>query len=481
MRLHNMVFWLSLVSVAGASCVVNRQDRTHELSSFYVEVVQSPSGCQATHDDPCPFSMDSVTVHLKITALRPDGTMDTEYSDTVALSLVPSGMWPNGTENLYGLPGQVAGEQSVKIVTLQAGQATDVPVTFQAAFGAMQIMVEDLGYRPKLVTNECLTHGTDCPACWSSGHAELGMGCLSTDDDNLAPGTGAVGVTRDFIFDTPTVADVQRVDKDHIDESPLSGYRVLIEGDDANDFSSLDDCIDGQGQIRALLVVTAVTSQGFYLTDVCNNGGPLHAADTWRDFGSVYAFNFNSPENLRTGDCITLLQGGEDDFNGFTELKNPAWSDPTCIDGQAGCPPACEQFLPDPVMLDGATILDDFAMEKLEASLVGAQHVTVGHTVHCDSNGNGQVDYDIAEEKNCKFDCEDDPDCWVYETYTQYFQYTVNVDGSELAVVTQGVVPFDPNEHQGETISYVAGTLKQLSFGGPPWILLPRTADDFRQ
>ncbi|MCD6499189.1 MAG: hypothetical protein J7M25_12935 [Deltaproteobacteria bacterium] len=481
MRIHSAMVWFSLLSFMTASCVVERDDHRRELTSFYVEVVAPPSGCQATEDDPCPFSLDPVTVHLKITALRPDGTMDTDYNDTVALALVPSGMWPNGTPDTYGLPGQVAGEQAVKIVTIQNGQGADVPVTFQAGFDVMQIMVEDLGYRPKQVTNECLTHGADCPACWSSGHAELGTGCLSTDDDNPEAGTGAVGVSRDFVFDTPTVADVQRVDKDHIDESPLSGYRVLIEGDNANDFSSLNDCVDGQGHTRALLVVTAVTTQGFYLTDVCNNGGPLLATDTWRDFGSIYAFNFNSPENLRTGDCITLLQGGEDDFNGFTELKNPAWSDPTCIDGQAGCPPACAQFLPEPLVLDGATIRDDFAMEKLEASLVAVQNVTVGHSARCDTNGNGQVDYDVPEEKQCKFDCEDDPACWVYETYTQYFQYTVDVDGQELAVVTQGVVPFDPNEHEGETISYIAGTLKQLSFGGPPWILLPRTADDFRQ
>ena len=60
------------------------------------------------------------------------------------------------------------------------------------------------------------------------------------------------------------------------------------------------------------------------------------------------------------------------------------------------------------------------------------------------------------------------------------FWNTVNLGGAEIAVVTRGVVTFDPLMHQGQTIGYIAGTLKHLSFGGPPWILQPRDEDDFQ-
>ncbi len=472
-------FWM-LVAVAVLSspgCVTKRVDLRRELGAFDVEIVTTPQGCRADEQDPCPYSTDPVTISVTIKALRPDGSIDTDFNDAVAISLVPAGMWPQDAQDVYPSPGG----QQVLMVTLNQGVAENQPVSFRSAFGPIQLIVEDIGYRPRQVSNECLANGVDCPACWQGGSGLLPLGCFNQDDDNPAAGTGAVGVSRDLFFDNPRVADLQRVDEFHIDESPLAGFRVEVDGDDPLAFSDLSDCIDGQGDVRQLLVVTAVTNSGFYVTDVCNNGGPTLAPDTWREFGSIYAFNFNSPEGLRTGDCLLWFQGGQDDFYGFTELKNPAWSDPVCAPDQSGCMPACTAFLPEPAVLDAATINDDLSMEELESSLVAVQDGVIGRMEICDKNDNGQIDFDNQEENDCKRSCDRDPSCWVYESYTDYFQFTVNVDGAEVAVTLQGVVAFDPRDHQGQPISYVAGTLKHLSFGGPPWIVMPRNSDDFRE
>ncbi len=470
-------YWYTLAGLLLGGCVTEQVDATVAVRSYKVSVVATPGDCSATSEDPCPYSTDPRTFHIDIVALRPDGSLASDYSGTVAVSLQPSGKWAEDMGDVYPMPGG----RLVHVVHLEGGEARNVEVSFYSAFGQVQLVAEDLGYEPKVVSNECLSNGTGCPACWTGGASQaLAPGCFAQDDDNPNPGSGAVGVSRDLVFGYPRVADLQRVDEFHTEESPLSGFRVRVEGDDPALFQDLSDCVDGQGEIRQLLVVTAVTSSGFFVTDVCNGGGPVHAPDDWSAFASVYAFNFHAPEDLRTGDCITWLEGGQDDFYGFTELKNPAWSDPYCQPDVAGCPPACENLLPDPVELDAATLTDDFAMEKLESGLVALRNVVVGQHRSCDRNGNGQIDFDIQEENDCKKDCERDPDCWVLENYHQYFQFTVDKDGGEMAVVVQGVVAFDPLEHEGETIRYLAGVVKDLSFGGPRWILLPRNSDDFQ-
>lgn len=465
-----------LVTSVTAGCVTTKRDDRVTPVSFVVEVVSEPVSCGATDDDPCPYSMDTVTFEINIIALNPGGAPDDTFNNTVLLSLVPTGILPRANQNVYDLPDGT----SALAVPMENGRAESVPVTFKAAFGRVAFFVEDLGYNPINITNECHINGIGCPACW--GYDVLPAGCLQVDDDNPLSGHGAAGVSRDLVFENPTVAETQWVENtgDAIDYSPLEGFRVTVDADSPLDLEDFGDCIDGQGNIRELLVVTAVTADGFYVTDVCNNGGPVHAADTWRDFGSIFAFNFHAPDDLQTGDCITWLQGGSNDFYGFTELKNPAWSNPVCAEGQQGCQIACLDFLPEPRVLDAQTLNDPYAMEMLESSVVAVEGGIIGMVESCDFNGNGQIDYDHDEEKQCNYDCQDDPQCWLLESYRDYFQFTVSIGSAEIAVVTRGVVAFDPLEHQGETITRVAGTVKHLSFGGPPWILNPRDEDDFQ-
>lgn len=467
---------LFAIPLLSSGCVTKENNIQTTPVSFAIEVVSTPTQCDALEESPCPFSMDTVTFHVDITAINSRGAPDTSYNDTVLLSLVPSGILPREGEGVYTLPD---GRKAVA-VPMTNGRATDVPITFKAAFGKVQFIVEDMGYRPIQITNDCQINGTGCPACWGEG--VLAQGCFQADDDNPKPGQGGAGVSKTLHFLNPTVADVQYVEDtpDAIETSPLGGFRVTVDGVSPNDLTDMSDCIDGNGDPRELLVITAVTSDGFFVTDVCNNGGPVHAPDTWRSFGSLFAFNFHAPDDLVTGDCVTWFQGGSNDFYGFTELKNPAWSSPVCLEGAAGCQPSCMDYLPEPFVLDAATLSNDYTMEGLESSLVAVENGTIGFSQSCDFDGNGQIDYEDQAEKECKYDCQDEADCWVLEDYKDYFQFTVHVGSGELALVLQGVVAFNPLEHEGENLSYVAGTIKHLSFGGPPWMLYPRNEGDFQ-
>jgi hypothetical protein len=108
-----------------------------------------------------------------------------------------------------------------------------------------------------------------------------------------------------------------------------------------------------------------------------------------------------------------------------------------------------------------------------------------------DTNGNGVVDFSVAEEATCSNDCGDDPGCIIAETYNRYQQWTVHFqDGTnktrEVTVVSQGAVPkFNPMAayaaYQGKTpkrLSRIVGTMRHLSFGRPPWTLELRRPSD---
>lgn len=463
----------SFLVFSAVGCVTSRDSSETSPVSFAVEIESTPAHCNALSEDPCPFSMEPVTFHANIVARNQHGMVDTTYNSTVLLSLIPSGIFPSGLENVHTLPN---GRRAVA-VPMTDGRAMNVPITFRSAFGSVQMFVEDMGYQPLQISNECLTSGSGCPACW--GHEDLPKGCFSENDDNPSPGQGGAGVSKNLYFKNPTISQVQFVENvpGAIETSPLEGFRVTIDADSPGAINDLSDCIDSFGNIRELLVVTSVSTDGFFITDVCTNGGPVHAPDTWRNFGSIFAFNFHAPEDLVPGDCITWVQGSVYEFYGFTELKNPNWSSPVCLEGSPGCQPACIDYLPEPFVLDNATLSDNYAMEMLESSLVSLENAVIGYTQSCDFTGNGQIDN--PDERACKRACEDSYDCWVLEDYKDYFQFTAHVGNAKISVVLQGVVPFNPVEHQGESITYVAGLVKHLAFARPPWQMYPRNKDDF--
>jgi len=427
-----------------------------DTASF--EVTLTPdSDCGQAPETPCTHSATPLGHTVTIRALREDGTVDTGFEGTVVMSLIPAGIM---TDDILLPDGR-----HVRTVELTAGEATDVPLEFARAFDEVRLLVEDLGYRPRQNVTEA--------ACYERYPA---VGCFARDDDDPTLGSGAAGVSDPLYFSNPRLYDLQYTEVEVVDEakgwpSPLAGFRPTVDGASRDDVPTLADCDGPQGR-RELLVVTALTVDGFFVTDVCNAAGSA--------FAHMYVYNFHTPEGMKHGDCLLSLTGTIQEFQGFTELKNPFWKidcdpdDPTCST------PRCTDLVPAPVALDATTLGDDFTMEGLEAGLAELQDVvTASEYRACDLNGNGAISGDA--EWDCQRDCGNEPTCVVLESYQTYFQWSVNKDGQEINVVTRGTLEFDPQEHLGEPLSRITGTLRHLHFGRPPWTIEPRDDADFEQ
>lgn len=433
-----------------------------EVVSFEVAFVNAPA-CGLFDQERCPFSLQAndFTVRLRIRAVDENHETVTTFHKSVVISSVPAGMFPSGPR-VYLLPDN----RKVMVVPLLNG-VWEGDISMLGALGTVRLLVEDMGYEP-------------APNAVTAACANLypAQGCYAPDDDNPHPGSGAVGVSEPLVFATPRLSDIQKPWDESLvvnnsrdkEASPLSGFRVTIEGDP---YTGTATCAPGERR----LVVTSISVAGFNLSDVCD---PL-----FPDYAHLYVYNFSTPEETSRGDCILWLQGGIDEFQGFTEMKNPLWEVDRCKNGDSFCTigrPKCTSFLPQPVEITPTMLGNLLSMEKLESALVEVRNVTASREFRrCDANGDGVIDYAIPEEKNCKYDCGDEVGCVVKEDYDIYFTWTVDVGGIEVGVVSRGLVPFDPEDEAnlGVSIYRIRGTLKHLDFGSPAWILLPRDAADF--
>ncbi len=451
--------FLSASAALWSSCT-EKVTLERDVMSFEVTFVNPPA-CGLTAGDACPFSLTqgAFSLRLRIRALNEHHEVATNFYKSVVITTVPSGMFMTGP-GVHLLPDN----RKVLVVALSGG-VWEGDVSFIGSFGELRVMVEDMGYEP--------APNAATAACASLFPAQ---GCYAPDDDNPQPGTGSVGVSDKLHFHNPRLSDIQRPWDESLvtngsrdkEASPLIGFRVTIDGDP---YLGTATCAPGESR----LVVTAISVSGFNLTDVCDPALP--------DYAHLYIYNFNTPEETSRGDCILSIQGAVEEFQGYTEMKNPLWEVDRCETGDAYCTvgrPKCTDFLPPAVEVTASMLGNLLTMEKLESALVEVRNVTSStEFLRCDANGDGVIDYAIPEEKNCKFDCGDEVGCVVKEDYDIYFTWTVNVGGVEVGVVTQGVVPFDPEAagSLGLPIYRVRGMLKHLDFGAPAWTILPR---DFR-
>jgi len=413
------------------------------------------SGCGSTLTDLCEHRDTPMAFTATVRALRADGSVDTSFTGTVALSLIPSGLFSD--ENPV-LPNG----RRVEMVALVNGEAMDVGLEFTRAFGEITLVVEDFGY-----TKADNVLDAACLDLFPT------PGCFAVDDDDLEIGTGAAGVSAPVFFENPTIYDIQYTDVENVLDfggypSPLFRFRVTVDANSRDDVPTLADCVDGQGQQRELMVVTALTVDGFNVTDVCNADGTA--------FASVYMYNFHTPDDLIRGDCLLELTGTVEEFQGFTEMKNPFW----VVDVDPNDPETarCTDLIPTPTELTASMLADDHVMEGLESGIVTISNATTASEFRsCDLNGNGAIGN--SDEWDCSSDCGDEIDCVVLESYQTYFQWSVNKDGQELNVVTRGVIDFDPEQSLDVQITRLTGTLRHLDFGRPQWTLGPRDDNDF--
>ncbi|MBU1219833.1 hypothetical protein KKF34_03295 [Myxococcota bacterium] len=472
--MKNILFLTILLgSFSFVSCV-DKHSNEKDVVSFKV-IFGDANGpvtpvCGNTEDDPCDFNLTegSFSVPLSVRALNENLQTASTFGRTVLISVVPSGILDKDDPHAKVLPDG----RLVLAVALNQGEWNG-NINFRGAFGAVSIFVEDVGYEPAAdVVNS---------ACYN---IYPGPGCYAQDDDNPLSGTGAVGVSNYLYFMNPTIYDIQKpADEDAVaegirdsDGSELNKFRIQV---DAPEYTGDDGCPAG----TARLVVTQVSVTGFYVTDVCNRDP--ESGDLSPNYASLYVYNFNTPEELYRGDCLLSFQGAVDEFQGYTELKNPFWTVDTCHEEDPGCDvdePKCADLVPAPIELDDLDFGDPLTMERMESALVTIHNVTATtEFLRCDQNGDGVIDYDLASEKQCKYDCEDEVGCVVKEDYDVYFTWTVNLNNVEVGVVSKGIIGFDPEDEAnlGQSIYKITGTLKHLDFGSPAWIIIPRDPEDF--
>jgi hypothetical protein len=230
------------------------------------------------------------------------------------------------------------------------------------------------------------------------------------------------------------------------------------------------------------IVVTQVASDGMYVTDISKQDGSSN---------SIYVYNYNTPAHVRVCDRLTNLSGIVSEFYKFTEMNFPSWDLQPWYE-PAVCP------IREPPVITATQLKSGTIMEGYESSLVRVENVQFGNqdcgdanpndgTCFCDLDGNGSVDvipYDAgaicSEECACRKTCELNPLCTEMAQFAQFRQWVVSVGGQRLFVVSAETVPdFDPFAPGTPTqIRSITGTLRNMSFLKPAWILEPRCADD---
>jgi hypothetical protein len=399
---------------------------------------------------PLPANRGDVkeTWGFTIEARTPSGEPDPSFDGVVRLSTQP------------GAISKVMGEGAVgRNIRLVAGKVVGV-VELTAVYGASRLWVEDLGYVPaKPGKKPVCSNGKD-----DDGDVVIDFpadpGCAYADDDSEEGGTYAAGVSQVVHYALPKISDIQG-------NGPATPYPY--EGMEINASSP------------QTLIVTRVASDGFYVTDT--NGD-----EQLNGYNHIFAFNFSTPPGMRVCDRVTYLSGTVNEFFGFTELSFPSFSLEPVLEGQP-----CIN-MPEPNLIDAATLANSVKMEKIESSLVRivgyhvaanfgpkpvVNNVFAPDSSNCDLNGDGQVDFTLKSEGSCSDACAANPECSEFTAFSARGNYKVSKGPNDMIQIQTGsVAGFDPVGNKGLPLDSVTGTLRNFSGGSLNWTIETRCPDD---
>jgi hypothetical protein len=437
---------LALGSLVALAACTDPGSPPSGASTFQVRVTQVNGADLPEASSPLPANRGDRqdTWAFEIEARSPYGE-PVDFDGTVRLSVEP------------GVVLDVTGEGATgRNIRVTSGKAKGT-ATVTAVYGPARLWVEDLGYTPVPLA--------DNPAC-SNGKDDdedvlidfpADPGCAFADDDDEATGTFAAGISPPVAYELPRISDIQGFGS----TTPFPYEAIEISTDRPQP-----------------LVVTRVASDGFYVTDLSEQA---------TGYNHIFAFNFSTPPGMRVCDRVTFLTGTVVEFFGFTELSFPSYVVKGPIEGQETCQ------VPDPAMLDDATVKDTDAMEKLESGLVRIEGFRVAtkfgpkpvvnnipdadHS-NCDLNGDGQVDFESQAEGACSDACAIDPECTEWTSFSARGNYKVFKGSTQLQIQTGTAASFDPTGHKGEVLDAVTGTLRNFSGGSLNWTIETRCPDD---
>jgi hypothetical protein len=462
-------------------------------SFLVVNIVPDATGDThaGTADKPLPLTFDrSAPITIAIEAHRIDGQLDPTFNGYVRVSIKP------GTVvGLSGSPDVIDGRN----VLLRNGKADGIGVAVAGAFGASHIWVEDIGYTPvdpsRKPPPQC-SNGKD-----DNGNAKIDFpadpGCAFANDDNEDLGTYASGATSTVWFTTPRVADVRGVAQ--------GGAATSFPHQQVNIDTGWHPHADDPNHFDFSVIVTRIASDGFYVTDINDPRG----------FGSVFAYNFSTPPEMRVCDRLKSLGGTSSDFYGFTELGFPTWELELWDPFKRPCLiPEAHVFKAPEIARDATTgtYMNPQLLTAQIAALVRLQndpsqkvdvHVSKHfgpnfpkketnyapeeNATNCDLNQDGKVDFNTDPEKTCAANCSVDVECSEYSQFLRQNAFSLVVSAPDVntgfpltgSILADGssAADFDPVTLRGQPIHSFTGTLRYFS-GGTQYTIEARCADD---
>jgi hypothetical protein len=281
-------------------------------------------------------------------------------------------------------------------------------------------------------------------------------------------------------FAYPRIADLRGVDRGGR-STPFAREQVRL------DTGYRDD-----GRFEFSTVVTRISSDGFYVTDINDPRG----------YSSVFAFTQSTPPRLRICDRVRVLSGTVAEFFGSTQLSFPTWSverfDPASSD-----PRRARCRIPAPHVLADGELIDKNGLYRWIAGLVrvetadgrtvrvtrkagprspvGPDFLPSDDATNCDLNGDGRITFAGGDEERCARACEQDVECSEWSAFAdrRNFQLVVETESgaAKIQANTSAVSGFDPLASRGQTLRAVTGTLRFFS-GGQQFTIEPRCGDD---
>lgn len=441
---------------------------------------------------PLPLAVDTpIPFRVIVRAYRADGTVDTGFTGFVRLSAKPGAIAP--------LEGPDTEGRNVKLVQ---GESRAVDVKVVNAYGTTYILADDLGYAPvDPLSNpppKC-SNGID-----DDGDGRIDFpadeGCAFANDDSEEGSSYAEGASTPIFFALPRIADVRGLKCEPTcsgsGATPYPKEQIQVD-------TGFHEKPDGPPQFDFNVVVSRLSSDGFYATDV---NDPRAAG-----FTSVFSFNFNAPPRMRVCDRLKSFGGTASEFFGFTQISYPTWTLEEWDPRNRPClVPDAEQLKPaesgDPGILlrkSGSIIYvitspqkkagDDESRDfrvyvtpkfgPRDMPKAAGGYTPAPDATNCDFNKDGKIDFAIgAEEGVCSNACTADAECTEYSNFLarRTFRLTV-VDANKQRGAVQAdastSATFDPLANKGKLIRYFGGTLTYFS-GGSQFTIEARCSDD---
>ncbi|MDF2694683.1 MAG: hypothetical protein K0S65_3066, partial [Labilithrix sp.] len=435
-------------------------------------------------DVPQPF-------RIVVRALDRAGNVDTSFNGFVRISAKPGAIERIESPDAEG-----------RNLRLTNGVAPEVEVKVTNAYGTTFILADDLGYAPTDAFSD------PPPACANGidddGDGKIDFpadeGCAFANDDTETGGDYSQGASVPIFYRLPRIADVRGLkclDPNDVNtcsgsgKTPYPKEQILLD-------TGFHDKPDGSQNFDFDMVVTRISSDGFYVSDIKDERG---------GFNNVFSFNFNAPPRMRVCDRLKTFAGTATEFFGFTQISYPTWTLEEWDPQKRPC------LVPEPHVLQPIDVTPTLLL-PLSGGLVRANSLADGslsvkvtpkfgpgnvpeqggvfvpspEASNCDLNKDGRIEFgrlpngELTPENRCSDACTSDPECTEYSNFAgrSTFRLTLT-DGNGNAAAIQAdataSAEFKPLEHKGQPLKAFSGTLHFFS-GGSQYTIEARCKDD---